>query len=186
MVTITKNPLIQPLLQEPDSLEAWLENPSEGTEWVNEQLAEKSGMTLKHGRAQRRLSTLWANHQAANHLGGEVYTEVPCQTKKQGRRPDVAYITPDLLEQYGEAKVLPTSFPLIAEIVSPTDLAEEMFAKADEYLNSGGQEVWLVYPENYRVIVVTAERDQSFRIGEVARTQRLLPGFSVAIGDLLG
>ncbi len=98
MVTIPKNPIIQPVLQEPDSLAAWLENPPEGTKWVDEQLTEKSGMTLKHGRAQRRLSTLWANHQAATNLGGEVYTEVPCQTKKQGRRPDVAYITPDLLE----------------------------------------------------------------------------------------
>ncbi len=61
-----------------------------------------------------------------------------------------------------------------------------MFAKADEYLDSGGQEVWLVYPENYRVIVVTAERDQNFRMGEVAKTQKLLPGFSVTVSDLLG
>ncbi len=78
--------LRQPVPQEPDSLKAWAENPPVGTEWVNGQLIEKSGMTLQHGKAQRLLSTLWANYQAANGLGGEVYTEAPCQTKKAGAK----------------------------------------------------------------------------------------------------
>lgn len=63
-------------------------------------------------------------------MGGEVYTEAPCRTKNQGRSPDVAYLTPALLAEHGEAKVLPQSFPLSAEVISPTDLAEEIIAKA--------------------------------------------------------
>ena len=186
MVTILKNPTVQETVpSSPDSLEAWLENPPDGTEWVDDQLVEKTGMTLRHSKIQRRLSTLWANHQADQDLGGEVYTEVPCRTQKQGRKPDVAYLTSDLLAQYGKAKILPQSFPLSAEIVSPTDLAEEVIAKAYEYLASGGQEVWLVYPEVRWVIVVTAESKQIFGAGEIARTQLVLPGFSVAIDELL-
>jgi hypothetical protein len=41
----------------------------------------------------------------------------------------VAYLTPELMQQFGEPAVLPQSFPLIAEIVSPTDLAEDIIAK---------------------------------------------------------
>jgi Uma2 family endonuclease len=57
--------------------------------------------------------------------------------------------------QFGEAAVLPQSFPLSAEIISPTDLAEDVIAKAQEYLLSGGDEVWLVFPESKWIIVVT-------------------------------
>ncbi|MEM8501770.1 MAG: Uma2 family endonuclease [Cyanobacteria bacterium P01_D01_bin.1] len=195
MVTTTRRPA--PVIQQsdqlslqPNSLEEWLENPVEGTEWVNGRLIEKNsatedGMTLAHSKIQRRLSTVWAIYQMTQQLGGEVYTEVPCQTREQGRKPDVAYLTQDLLEQYGGLKVLPQSFPLCAEVVSPTDLAEEVYAKADEYLASGGEEVWIVFPNSQRVVVVTADRDQIFKSGEIAKTQIVLPGFSVAVDELL-
>jgi Uma2 family endonuclease len=80
--------------------------------------------------------------------GGKVCTEAPCRSGKQSRRPDVAYITPELLEELGAFTILPQSFPLIAEIASPDDSGEELFAKAKEYLESGCQEVWLVFPES--------------------------------------
>ncbi len=195
MVTTTQRPA--PAIQQseqlplqPNSLEEWLENPLEGTEWVNGRLIEKNsatedGTTLAHSKIQRRLSTVWAVYQMKQQLGGEVYTEVPCQTREQGRKPDVAYLTQDLLEQYGELKVLPQSFPLCAEVVSPTDLAEDVYSKADEYLASGSEEVWIVFPNSQRVIVVTASGDQIFKSGEIAKTQIVLPGFSIAVDELL-
>ncbi|WP_228055201.1 Uma2 family endonuclease [Gloeocapsopsis crepidinum] len=57
-------------------------------------------MTVRHGVVQGRLSRLWGNH-AFDGQGGEPCTEVPCRTTKQVRRPDVAYITPELLAQFG-------------------------------------------------------------------------------------
>lgn len=172
-------------LTAPTSLAAWLDSPPHQTEWVNGGLLQKRDMTLRHSKIQRRLSTLWSLHAKAQSLGGEVYTEAPCRTQNQGRSPDVTYLTPTLLEQYGEAKVLPQSFPLTAEIVSPTDLAEEMIAKAKEYLASGGEEVWLVYPDSGWIVVVTAASKQIFSLGESARTQKHLPGFEVEVDELL-
>lgn len=168
-----------------DSLKAWIENPLEGTEWVNGQLIEKTGVTLTHSKIQRRLSTAWAIYQADQKLGGEVYTEAPCTTRRQGRKPDVSYLTPELLEEYGDFKTLPQSFPLSAEIVSPTDYAEDTYEKADEYLESGGEEVWLVFPNIRRIVVITAESEQIFRSGEIARTQAVLSGFSISVDELL-
>ncbi|MEH2079061.1 MAG: Uma2 family endonuclease [Nostoc sp.] len=114
------------------------------------------------------------------------YTEVPCRTSKQGRRPDVAYLTPELVAQFGNVPTLPQSFPLIAEIVSPTDLAEELFLKAQEYLQSGCEEVWLVFPESWLVFVMTDNQVCGFKAGDVVGTQKVLLGFSVAVDELLG
>lgn len=167
------------------SLEDWLQNPPNQTEWVDGELVEKTGMTLKHSRIQSNLSFHWRNYKNSSGQGGEVYTDVPCRTNKQGRSPDVAYLTSALVAQYGEEKVLPQSFPLSAEIVSPTDLAEDVIAKAQEYLLSSGQEVWLVYPENRWIIVVTQESKKIFISGEVVSTQKVLPGFSISVDELL-
>jgi Uma2 family endonuclease len=167
------------------SLEEWMENPPVGTEWVDGELIEKNGMTLKHSRIQCNLCFYWKSYKVSSGQGGEVYTEPPCRTNKQGREPDVAYLTPELVAQYGDAKVLPQSFPLSAEIVSPTDLAEDVIAKAQEYLQSGGEEVWLVFPESRWIIVTTQNKRLVFTSGEVISTQTVLPGFSVAIDELL-
>jgi len=168
------------------SLEDWMQNAPDDTEWVNGELLEKNGVTLKHSRIQGNIYFCWRNYKVSSGLGGEVYTEVPCRTNKQGRRPDVAYLTPELLTQFGEPDVLPQSFPLIAEIVSPTDIAEEVIAKSQEYLQSGAEEVWLVFPESRWIIVVTKNQRLVFASSEVASTQTVLPGFSVAVDELLG
>ncbi|WP_414585629.1 Uma2 family endonuclease [Scytonema sp. PCC 10023] len=167
------------------SLEDWMQNPPEPTEWVDGELLEKNGVTLKHGRIQANVGYYWRNYKDSSGHKGQVYTEVPCRTNKQGRVPDVAYLTPELINQFGEPAVLPQSFPLIAEIVSPTDLAQEVIAKSQEYLQFGGEEVWLVFPENRWIIVITPNQRLVFISGEVVNTQTVLKGFSVAVDELL-
>lgn len=167
------------------SLEEWMENPPVGTEWVDGELLEKNGMTLKHSEIQVNLSFSWKSYKDSSGQGGKVYVEAPCRTNKQGREPDVAYLTPELVAQYGDNKVLPQSFPLSAEIVSPTDLAEDVIAKAQEYLQSGGEEVWLVFPDSRWIIVVTQNQRLVFISGEIVTTQTVLPGFSIAVDELL-
>ncbi|MFB8788751.1 MAG: Uma2 family endonuclease [Potamolinea sp.] len=175
-----------------------MENPPVGTEWVDGklidkhsmewvdgELLEKNGMTLKHSEIQVNLSFSWKSYKDSSGQGGKVYVEAPCRTNKQGRYPDVAYLTPELVAQYGDNKVLPQSFPLSAEIVSPTDLAEEVIAKAAEYLQSGGEEVWLVFPDSRWIIVVTQTQRLVFISGEIVSTQTVLPGFSIAVDELL-
>lgn len=167
------------------SLEDWMREPSEGREWVDGNLVEKNGMTLKHSRIQARLSRYWGSYIDSSGQAGEVYTEVPCRTNKQGRIPDVAYLTPELVAEFGDAATLPQSFPLIAEIVSPTDIAEDVFLKAQEYLQSGCEEVWLVFPESHLVLVMTHSHIVGFKAGEMVSTQKVLLGFSVVVDDLV-
>jgi Uma2 family endonuclease len=167
------------------SLEDFMANPPDRMEWVDGFLVEKIGMTLKHGEIQLSLGSYWREYAIANGQGGKVYTDVPCRTNKQGRRPDVAYLTPELVAQFGDVDVLPQSFPLIAEIVSPTDIAEELFLKAQEYLDSGCQEVWIVFPDSRWVLVMTQTQKLVFNAGEIISTQLLLKGFSIPVDELL-
>ncbi|MBC6473818.1 MAG: Uma2 family endonuclease [Hormoscilla sp. GM102CHS1] len=165
------------------TLDDYMRNPPD-MEWVDGQLLEKKGMTLKHGQIQLRLGSYWKIYKESNEQGGEVYTDAPCRTIGRGRKPDVAYLTPNMLAQFGNEAVLPQSFPLIAEIISPTDRGEEFIGKSQEYLQSGCQEVWLVFPESRWIIVTTTDSRQLFVFGEVASTQKVLLGFNVAVDEL--
>lgn len=167
------------------TIEDFMANPPDNMELVDCQLVEKNGMTLKTGKIQLRLGNSWEDYKDSSGQGGEAYVEVPCRTNRQIRRPDVAYLTPELVAQFGKIATLPQSFPLIAEIVSPTDIAEDIFLKAQEYLASSCQEVWLVFPESHLVFVVTQDRILTFRSGDTATTQQILLGFSIDVDRLL-
>lgn len=199
-LAVTKvNPMIIPSVEQLDlTLEEWMQNPPDGTEWVdgkvivkhpvelvNGEVVGKPGMTAKTRRIQSKLDYYWRSYMISSGQRGEVYVEVTCQTLKKGRIPDVSYITPELLAQVGEFSVLAQSFPLLAEIVSPSDFADDVFAKAQEYLESGCLEVWLLFPKSSWVLVITQSQVVLFKPGDVARTQVVLPGFSVAVDELM-
>ena len=167
------------------SLEEFMANPPEHMEWVEGGLVEKAGMTIKHSVVQGRVTRYWGDYILSSGQGGEVCPEAPCRTLKQGRRPDVAYMTAELLEQFGQAAILPQSFPLIAEVASPDDSAEELFAKAREYLESGCQEVWLLFPESHLIMTNSQGKWLIFNRGETVITQTVLQGFSVTVDELL-
>jgi Uma2 family endonuclease len=166
-------------------LEEFLENPRNGCEWVDGQWTDKQPMTAKTGRIQARLARYWGNYSDSSGQGGIVYVETPCRTVGRVRCPDVAYLPAELVAQYGEFKVLPQSFSLIAEIISPTDEAEEVFSKVREYLESDCQEVWLVFPESQWVLVITPQQQKLHGMNDLVNTQLVLSGFSIAVSELI-
>jgi Uma2 family endonuclease len=197
VITLEKTPASKVILDQPEfseyesvasqihTLEDWLETPLENTEWIDDKLQEKSEVTMKHSGIQSNLSYYWRVYLSQNNLGGRVYTEVPCRTVNRGRKPDVAYLTPELLEQFGVPSSFPQSFPLIAEVISPTDYMEEAISKSQEYLESGCEEVWLLLPEAKWVIIITKENRQIFISGAIVSTQKVLLGFSISVDELL-
>ncbi|MBF2056226.1 MAG: Uma2 family endonuclease [Cyanobacterium sp. T60_A2020_053] len=166
------------------TLEEFLANPPEHQEWINGEITETTAMTIRHSKIQAKLSRLLGNYVIDSQLGGDVYTELPCRTTKQGRRPDVAYLTAELVAISDDNSSLPQSPSLVAEIASPADSAEDLFAKASEYLASGCEEVWLVLPENQRVFIITKEQTLAFNIGDNITTQKVLQGFTISLQNL--
>ncbi len=167
------------------SLEAFLAHPLERTEWVDQHPIPQPEMTAKTGRIQARLAYYWRSHLISSGQGGEVYTETACRTVGRVRCPDVAYLPPDLVDQFGDFKVLPHSFALIAEIISPTDQAEEVFTKVREYLESQAQEVWLIFSDSQWLMTITSTSQRLLGVKDTATTQLVLPGFSVGVAELI-
>lgn len=64
-------------------------------------------------------------------------------------------------------------------------MAEDVIAKSQEYLQSGCEEVWLVFPENRWIITITKNQRLVFTDSEIVSTQ-MLKGFNVSVNELLG
>jgi Uma2 family endonuclease len=169
----------------PRTLEEFIANPVPRSEWVEGDILERTDMTLVHGFIQADLSALWRDYSKVSGLGGRACTEAPCTTAKQVRRPDVAYLTPQFQQSIGTVATAPISFPLIAEVASPTDMAEALFSKAREYLDSGCLEVWMIFPENRWIMILTTTQHLWFTSGETAKTQQVLVGFEISVDELM-
>jgi Uma2 family endonuclease len=172
------------LTKETVGLEDYITDSPENQEWIDGNLVEKAGMTIRHSKIQSRIARLWGNYLRESGQGGEAYVELPCVTVDRGRRPDVCYLTPELIAQFGNAATLPQSPPLIAEIASPSDAAEDLFAKATEYLESGCVEVWLVFPESNRLLILTQTQTWAFHRPDNVETQIILLGFRTSLSEL--
>jgi Uma2 family endonuclease len=71
---------------------------------------------------------------------------------------------------------------LAVEVVSPSDLAQDLARKVDQYLSAGAREVWVVYP-NIREVHVSREGGEAFVLGphDTLETPGLLPEFAVKV-----
>jgi Uma2 family endonuclease len=91
--------------------------------------------------------------------------------------PDIAVF---LNENLHEDEQYESRAPDLAiEIASDDDKASDLFAKAKLYLEKGSQVVWVVFPTEKRVTVITpAEwRWES----DTLTCPEILPGFSIAV-----
>ena len=107
----------------------------------------------------------------------------------RNRRPDIAFVSYDRWpksrphnKDENAWDVIPT---LAIEVVSPTDLAEELLAKMEEYFRAGVQLVWIVYAKDAQVYVYQAPKD----VRILTRTDTLdggavLPEFRLPLADL--
>ena len=111
-------------------------------------------------------------------------------TPEQQRRPDLAFVS---FARWPRKKRPPYSAAwnlvpdLAVEVISKSDTAWEVLAKAREYFDAGVRAVWLIYP-NLETIHVYSSYSQ---IEVLTREQTLdggavIPGFRLALADLFG
>ena len=102
------------------------------------------------------------------------------------RKPDLTYLRHGRLPgnrlQEGWLTVVPD---LVAEVVSPRDLAEDLEQKLAEYREAGIPLIWVIYPSTRSAHILGAGRQRS-ELGSagVLDGEDILPGFSLALADL--
>jgi Uma2 family endonuclease len=103
------------------------------------------------------------------------------------RRPDVAFVSyarwpAAVIAREAAWNAIPD---LAVEIVSPTNLAEEIDSKITDYFQAQVRQVWVIYPDSGRIYVYQSptrvtvlERSDTLDGGDV------LPGFRLPIAQL--
>jgi Uma2 family endonuclease len=117
----------------------------------------------------------------------EVLIKLPLN-RTRNRRPDAIFVS---YARWGKNRPIPDSnawevLPEICvEVVSPTDLAEEIDEKVYEYLEAGVSQVWVVYPHGKRVQVYDSSRNvRILNRYDTLDCESILPGFKLPLSEL--
>ncbi|HYH67628.1 MAG TPA: Uma2 family endonuclease [Urbifossiella sp.] len=102
------------------------------------------------------------------------------------RKPDAAFFAYPRMteEQYADEGFTLIAPDLVAEVVSPSNSAEEVDEKAKDWIQAGVQEVWVLHPKTRHLYVFRAGGGYAFLREADTLTSPVLPGFSVPVADL--
>lgn len=110
--------------------------------------------------------------------------------KKLRRRPDLAFVSDARwparrrVPREEAWDVVPN---LAVEIVSPSNNADDLMAKIDEYFLAGVRLVWIVFPEQRRIYAYeTPKNVLVFGDGDTLDGGTVLPGFELVVSDWFG
>lgn len=139
----------------------------------------------RHNRVRDRIARRLAEFVEKGELG-EVFVETEFRlTGDTVRIPDAAFVRADRVKQIDPDLPINGAPALAIEVVSPTDLAEDLTRKVDQYLTSGSEAAWVVCPKVREV--------HTYEASGVSRTLRaeshldggqVFPGFSLPVGSL--
>lgn len=159
-------------------------------ELVRGELIEMTPPGGIHGSAAVNLGSLLLGFVKQEHLGF-VMTETGYKLASNPdtiRGPDISFLSAAKIPAGG----LPEGYidgppDLAAEIVSPGDTASEIQDKVQDYLASGTQLVWVVYPQQRLVIVYHPDGTaQTLRETDTLSGEPVLPGFFCQVADIFG
>lgn len=102
------------------------------------------------------------------------------------RIPDVSFTRLDRLPNgraaEGHGRVAPD---LVIEVISPNDLAADLFEKIVDYQSAGIPLIWVVHPDSRTVKPTTLSGEgPALRPGDVLRGGDVLPGFECPVASL--
>jgi Uma2 family endonuclease len=110
-------------------------------------------------------------------------------TTHRDRRPDVAFVSAERIAaappQPGSDNAWDIVPELMAEVISPNDLAEEMMERLGDYWAAGTKLVWVVYPTLRQVHIHESPRQARILVAaDELEGGTVLPGLRVPIAAL--
>lgn len=154
-------------------------------ELLDGELIEMPSATPEHNYIAAQLSWHLVSFMAA-HSYGCVIPETEFATGPERRqRPDLAVLSSEAWQRMDRRRVPAVEMPLIAvEVVSPSESASILNRKINAYIEVGVKEVWIIYPDTKQIRVFGSKTYRNYEVDETLETP-VLPGFSVAVSDLL-
>ncbi len=102
------------------------------------------------------------------------------------RGPDVYFVRAERIPADGAPEAFWRLAPDLAiEVVSPTESAEEVRDKVEDFLAAGTPVVWVAYPKRRVVVTYTLDNlTRTYRADDLLTAPAVLPGFSCSVADL--
>jgi len=105
------------------------------------------------------------SHQAAiaRWLGnlmteGRVLSECPISTADGVKAADVAWASPERMQELGEEACFPHAPDICVEVLSPSNTEPEIKEKTAPYFDAGAHEVWLCTPEDGKMTFLASPK----------------------------
>jgi Uma2 family endonuclease len=126
---------------------------------------------------------------AAQKLGA-LFDSSTAFTMKNGnkRSPDISFFAKERLQGLDD---LPIGFlegapDLVVEILSPTNMIEEIDEKLIEYFENGARLIWVINPRQNHVLVYRSatEPDRLLKLTDQLDGEEIIPGFSLPVSQL--
>ena len=142
-----------------------------------------------HGVVANRLSAYLSMYVIENDLGEVMAAETGFKLENQSTvGADIAFVSKENLAKFGlPDSFFPTAPDLAVEVISPSNTSEEISTKIEDYLASGSQLVWVVYPKRKVVVVYRANDTVSFlHETDELDGEDVIPGFRCPLGKIFG
>jgi Uma2 family endonuclease len=141
----------------------------------------------RHNWVRDNIAAALRDFAHPRHLG-RVFVETGYQlTPETVRIPDISFVPVERMREIDLDKRIQGAPALAIEVVSPTDLAEELTQKVRQYLAAGVKAVWVFYPKTREVQVFRADRGSFARHEpEALEEPDVLPGFSLDLKAVFG
>ena len=100
------------------------------------------------------------------------------------RNPDVAFVTKEHLKTIDlDASPIDGAPALAVEVISPSNTAQDIAKKTQQYLEAGSSCVWLAYPNpSMRLVEIhSGSGVQRVREPEELKAETILPGFVLSL-----
>ena len=175
--------------------EEMLALPRNGTaRWLIEGQLREKAMTLRnrvHSRIMVRTAKFldnWADEQPLPR-GWVLCGEAGCRLRRNPDTTvgiDVVYIAANLVQQESEDTTLIDGIPvLIVEILSPSDVFEEIKEKIDTYQAAGVPLIWIIDPHDRTVTIYRLDAEPELvNVHQELSGEPHLPGFRVKVIEL--
>lgn len=101
------------------------------------------------------------------------------------RQPDISVLRKERVRSTKADDYVEGAPELAVEVVSPSDPADDLQIKVDQYLQAGAQQVWVLYPRTKHIHVFYAGGAMAILDeAQLLEGSDVLPGFSVRVADL--
>lgn len=163
-------------------------------EIVNGKIQELLPMSFYATEVANRLNSAFNRFLLTNDLGHsriELLFKIPLpEDRTRNRQPDFVFVSHSRWPKNRPIPFTGNALDVVpdiaAEVVSPGDLADDLIAKAREFLRGGVRLVWIVYPlaQEVHAYWPGANQIRVYSAADELDAGDILPGFHTSVAEL--